>query len=414
MAWEIKIGRRLLACMLILSLLSALGLYSAYVIHAVPGSTNTDIFVPWGVMPAIYAFFVEVSTAGLCVLVSLSVVFNLNRFEPIVRRGIWLAIVTILVGLLVIVLELGRPERFYYAMLGHVNTSSPMLWSIYLYTVYFIFLVVTALLIFRRDFALIASRSTGVKRLLYRLLALGTLDTSEESARRDLRLAAGVGFVALVVGLSASGNLGNIFGALEHRALWHGPFMPLHAMFSGVASGIAVIILATIIAHWARRREMEPKVRMVLLDLRRLLALLIAINLLLVSWKYVVKAWSTSPHLYEAVETVVRGPLSFEFWSFEIILGLVVPLAYLIIPRIGKTLPGLLTASFLVLTGVFAERYIMIVGGLIPPVLPGTPHGVYVPSAMESLFTVGIFALAALISVVGELLLPLDKPLSAE
>ena len=409
--WETKISWKLIVWMLILLSMSILGFYAWYVIRMIPGNENINQFVPWGILPPLYIFLV---TSGTCLVLSLGEVFEIEKFKAIVRRALWLSVATLLIGLFVIILDLGRPERFYYTFIGCANLSSPMFWMIYLYVAETIFLLIEFWFIFRRDFALIANKSSGLKRFFYRLLSLGTTDASVESMRRDLKIARGVGFMTLVLALAAYSNLGNIFAVLANRSFWYGSLIPVKIVITAFVLGSALTILASVTVYWARKKEMSFELKKSLLELRKLVVLSIVVYLFFISWEYTSKAWSTSPDIYESVLTVFTGPIAFEFWVFEIIFGLITPFLILAIPKLGKTLPGLFTAALLITIGIFSCRYDMVVGGLIPPVLPGTPHGAYVPSAMESLFTIGVFSLVTLIVVIGELIIPLDEPLPVE
>jgi len=66
--------------------------------------------IPWGMMVSNYVFLVG-SSIGLCLVVSLGSVFGLKRYEIIGKRGLFLALISIILGLSSIGLHLGHPER---------------------------------------------------------------------------------------------------------------------------------------------------------------------------------------------------------------------------------------------------------------------------------------------------------------
>jgi hypothetical protein len=100
-------------------------------------STNA----PWEMMVSNYVFLVG-SSIGLCLVSSLGFVFGLKRYELIGKRGLFLALITIIFGLSSINLHLGHPERaaFYTALTP--NVRSAMWYMGTLYPPYIVFVAV--------------------------------------------------------------------------------------------------------------------------------------------------------------------------------------------------------------------------------------------------------------------------------
>ncbi len=89
-----------------LAVVTALG-FAAIVIGFVQGhevTFNTTTGVPWGVLISSYLFFV-LPASGLCLLASLGHVAGIERFKPLSRRAVLLAITLLLAGFLVIASE---------------------------------------------------------------------------------------------------------------------------------------------------------------------------------------------------------------------------------------------------------------------------------------------------------------------
>ena len=99
-------GKRVLQGLLVVALAGGAAVLTALVKgHHVMGTTSE---MPWGVLIATYVFFV-VSSTGLCLVSSLGHVFGFKVFEPIAKKAIFLALVTLVVGFSVIAAELERP-----------------------------------------------------------------------------------------------------------------------------------------------------------------------------------------------------------------------------------------------------------------------------------------------------------------
>jgi Ni/Fe-hydrogenase subunit HybB-like protein len=114
------------------------------------------------------------------------------------------------------------------------------------------------------------------------------------------------------------------------------------------------------------------------------------------------------PHR-EAVIWLLTGPFARLFWGLQVGCAYILPLIILIHPRWSKTLKGVLGAAFLVVIGIFGERFALVVPGTAQP-LPLYPGhiegtwgmaGTFVPSPVEMMISVGVFALMGLIFIWG-------------
>ena len=108
---------------------SAAALYMEEHGHIVTGMSNQIV---WG-LPHVFAVFLIVSASGALNVASISSVFNRLAYKPYARLSGVLAIALLAGGLMVLVLDLGRPERVFVAM-THNNFRSIFAWNIYLYS----------------------------------------------------------------------------------------------------------------------------------------------------------------------------------------------------------------------------------------------------------------------------------------
>ncbi len=88
--------------------------------------------IVWG-LPHVFAVFLIVSASGALNVASISSVFNRLAYKPYARLSGVLAVALLAGGLMVLVLDLGRPERVFVAI-THNNFRSIFAWNIYLYS----------------------------------------------------------------------------------------------------------------------------------------------------------------------------------------------------------------------------------------------------------------------------------------
>jgi len=102
-------GNLLVAAMTVIFLILFVVGVGTYLIHGhhAYGVTREH---PWGLLIAVYIFFV-VSSTGMCIVGSLGDVFGFKDYEAISKRAIFTSIVTILGGFAVIAFEIGHPVR---------------------------------------------------------------------------------------------------------------------------------------------------------------------------------------------------------------------------------------------------------------------------------------------------------------
>jgi molybdopterin-containing oxidoreductase family membrane subunit len=179
-------------------------------------------------------------------------------------------------------------------------------------------------------------------------------------------LALTFGFLGVVFGVSAHSNLGAILGTLQSRPIWHGPLMPVYFIASAFLSGAAALLLFTFIAYWLKGKEMEPNVSSAIKTMAKIFVLFIFVLIFIDMWKIIIGLYGRVTGHYESEMALLTGPLSFNFWFFEIFLGLVFPLI-LILFTWFKSKKAMFLASLSCIIGIFFMRYdLLIVGQILP------------------------------------------------
>ena len=95
--------------------------------HWITGMNNQ---VVWGV-PHVFAIFLIVAASGILNIASISSVFGISAYKPLSRLSALLAIGLLVGGLMVLVMDLGRPDRLIVAMTTF-NFISIFAWNIFL------------------------------------------------------------------------------------------------------------------------------------------------------------------------------------------------------------------------------------------------------------------------------------------
>jgi Ni/Fe-hydrogenase subunit HybB-like protein len=322
-----------------------------------------EVELQWGVLIVLYPFITGL-VAGAFILASLERVFNVQAVKPTYRLSLLTALAFLLVAPMPLQLHLGHPERSLEMYLTpHRQSAMAMFGFVYLW-----YLMVVLLLEiwfdYRADLVLARRRSTGIRRLAYAVLTLGS-DNLDEGARR---VDEGIGRVLTIVGIPSAfllhGYVGFIFGSVKANPWWSTPLMPIVFLFSAIVSGIALMMLL----YLATCRVRKTPVDMVCVDtIARYLFYAFIIDFSLEMLDLLHRIYE-SDESFRALDFMVHTRLFTSQIVLQIVMGTIVPLALLALAQLAPfreparraiyVLAGLLT-----LLGILAMRWNVVIGG---------------------------------------------------
>ncbi|MFC1873871.1 NrfD/PsrC family molybdoenzyme membrane anchor subunit [Chloroflexota bacterium] len=356
---------------LVCALLTLAGLVSfgiSYVAgHQVFGSSNV---IPWG-MPIVLAIYLIGLSAGSLILSSLTYVFGQERYKPIARMAVFLAIVLIFGAMLSIAVDLGRPEKFWRLFMFFVlnNMSSMFAINTILYGGYF-----------------------GIS-----LVYLGFIFAGKSSYTRIM------GIIAVSWAVLVHMGTGAIFGFIAARETWVSPIKPLEFLLAAIVSGLALLIIVSVATMRFSGRDLKKETVTSLGGMLRIFIIVLLVLIVL----------DKLTHLYapgrEATVFMLTGHFSWMFWALQEGMGAIIPLIILFHPRLNKSVRWTVIASVSVVIGIFFERYYLVIpGAAYPlPLYPGEIEGVWGAlgsfplTSVEIILSVGIFALLVFLFVLG-------------
>lgn len=361
-------GNKLMWLSLLLIVIGVAGaVYAQWVGHHHAFANTREM--PWGMVIGVYAYFAIIST-GLCVLAAFSHAFGGNQMAPLANRMVWLSIIMLLGAFTVIGLEIENPWRMPLGVILHPNVTSNIWWMGTLYGL-----------------------AVGVM-----FLELFLIVTKRFSAAIFL------GVVGAITESLANSNLGSVFASLQSRPFWYGSQLPVFFLACAVLSGAAAVVMFTHYSHILQKRKMNQNTFKGLQTGGKIMVLMTFLVSLATVWKFV-NAYCSTDEMIMAADSLVRGPLSTNFWVFEICIGLVLPCFILVMSRL-KSIHAMSTAALMVLVGQFFSRYNLVVSGQIVPSdqgLVGVPQYLsYMPSAAEYLLVIAGIGVVGFGFVLGE------------
>ncbi len=302
---------------------------------------NTDVNVVYSVqhqLPLVmyiaqYFFFTGLS-AGSFVISVVATLLGRREFKPIGKITAILAPILLMIAPLNLIADLEQPLRFWHLFIFY-NWTSPITYGSFLLTAYPIMGIIYAIMVF-------TNRQTPAKIL---------------------------GILGVPLAISVHGYTGFILALAKARALWNTAAMPTIFLVSAMVSGIGLVVVIAA-ARWKwfdkdatpEQRQSDKKL---ITQLATFMAYTIMLDLFLIVSDILVLLTAHSD-AYQAGMLILTGNFAPIFLGVEIFLGSIVPMVLVLGPT-RKSMKAIVIASILVNIGVYAMRFVMVIGGQTIP-----------------------------------------------
>jgi len=328
--------------------------------------TNLTDLVPWGLWITIDLSSIALA-AGAFSLCAGVYLFGLKRYQPIARTATFVGLIGYTMAMLALVLDIGRPDRFWHAMV-YWNTHS-LLWEVTMCVVLYLTVLVL------ESMPIIANLEWLHRRF-------------PKIAAKMSRVHHYAPFLAIIgLGLSSlhQSSLGATYGVIKARPFWFKPEMSVLFMLSAIVGGISMTLFATMLAS---RLTKKARVNDVLIErVAQFVGYLLIGYFYFRAWDVLATTYTFDPGRTEGLHLLTAGPLAFNFWIGEMLLGMIVPMILLLIKPTRMNRFWRMTALFLVAAGVVAFRWDTNISGLlvVMPYVPGLEiaYTDYMPSLVE-------------------------------
>jgi molybdopterin-containing oxidoreductase family membrane subunit len=359
----------------------------------------------WGLYIGTFEFFLGVGMAGTF----LSAVLRLTGAGwrmPVTRLAEIMAVSALVAALLLILLDIGRPDRMFHFLL-FAHWESPLVWDIFGITTYLAGSWLYLYFGLIPDFATCRDRLipavSGRRNGFFQMMALGWTGNAEQ--KRLLGMAIGLLTVVIVIVAVMMIAIASWIFSMTPREPWSNPLFGVYFVGGAAYSGIGIV--AIMMAIFRQTYHLDDFITTKHFHrLGYLLATFAAVMLFFNISDFVMVGYKMSEGSVPYLDMMLRGSLANIFWVY-IWVGLVLPIVIVLNPR-TRTITGIVIASIAANVGMFIERIIIVVSGLRIPLQPYEPTN-YVPTWIESSLTLAGIAVFVLVVVV---LLKLFPPFS--
>jgi molybdopterin-containing oxidoreductase family membrane subunit len=347
----------------------------------------------WGLYITMVVYFIGVSFAGITIAAMIRL-FDLRTLRPIARLAETLTVVSLLLGAIAIIVDLGQPLRGIVNLFRYARPQSPFFGTFSLVIAGYLFASMIYLYLGARADAAEMARQPGRLQGFYRLWAAGYQDSEDERARhRQTSFWLAIAIIPLLV--IAHSTLGFVFGLQVGRPGWYGTLQaPAFVVLAGVSGLGHVIVVSALV-----RKMVGDKSRIgldVFAMLGKFLLALVVVYLYFMSVELLTLLYATPEVEKQLSDALLTGQYAWLYWGA--VAMLVIPAAGLAWQALTRrwNVGWLIAFGIAVNVAAIAKRYLIVVPsqthGTLLPYEPGS----YSPTWVEYSVVLGLFGLGAL------------------
>ncbi len=323
-------------------------------------------FTSWGIYISNFVFFVAVSLVGS--LFSCILKLNKNYWsKPLVRVSEVIAVSAIMCAAVIIIIDMGRPDRF-FNVIKYMRIQSPIIWDVIIISTYLILSILLLYISILPDIAICRDRLTEVanwKKKLYKFLSINWINHPKQKAKLE-RMSKMLAIVVLPIAFAIHTVTSWLF-ATTWRPGWDSTNLGPYFVSGAFMAGAAVIIVAMYIIR--KQLKLQAYITNSHFDkMGKLLVLLSLVYLYFNINEYLGPAFKMVGVEGEHITELFVGHYAPMYWLVQI-GGLVLPILLLMFKWFRRPVP-ILIISICVILGAWFKRFLIVIPSLQHPYLP--------------------------------------------
>jgi Ni/Fe-hydrogenase subunit HybB-like protein len=380
-------------------LLALAGCIFAYTIQLRNGLGVTGLrdFTSWGMYISNFVFFVATSLVGMLISSVLGLI-GAKWIIPIGRIAEIIAIAFSAVAGLVIISDMGRPDRLPYVFLfGRVQ--SPILWDVTVVTTYFVLSLLLWFLPLIPDLAIARSRMKNAPLFLikaYELLSFKWIH--HEKQYEILKNAMRILLILIIPTAFAIHTVTSWLFAVTPRAGWDSSIFGPYFISGAFVSGTAAVIIAMYFfrVNFRLQRYLTED------HFDKIARVLVLVSIVYIYFnlnEFLVPGYKLKTADAIHLKELFSGEHALLFWCVQL-LGLVIPTLLMLLRKLRRPVPLVIISGFMLLAS-WLKRLIIVVPPQAHPFLPiqNVPPEwiIYKPTLIETLVTIASMLLVLII-----------------
>ncbi|MBW2476376.1 MAG: polysulfide reductase NrfD [Deltaproteobacteria bacterium] len=339
----------------------------AYVVQLKEGLivTNMRDQVSWGFYISNFTFLVGVAAAAVLLVIP-AYVYNWKPIKEIAILGELLAVSAIIMCLLFVTVDIGRPDRFWHLIpfVGLLNFPQSLLaWDVVVLNVYLILnLTIAVYYLYNLYYKREPNKKFTTPLLLFSIPAAISIHTVTAF----------------------------LYNGLGARPFWNASILAPRFLASAFCSGPAFMILVFLLVRKYTRFQIKDEA---VQKIAELIAYAMFINLFLLGAEIFKEYYTGSVHLAPMKYLLqgLHGHSALVPWIWTAMIFNFVAFLIFLIPETRRNNTTLIIGCVLIFVGVYIEKGM---GLVLPGFIPDVLHEIYeyVPTGIEMLLALGIWA----------------------
>ncbi|RTL57627.1 MAG: polysulfide reductase [Sphingobacteriales bacterium] len=359
--------------------------------------TSMRDYVSWGIYISNFVFFVAISLVGSLITAVLRLT-NVHWSTPLTRIAEIIAVAAITFAAIIIVVDMGRPERFYNLFI-HGRLQSPIIWDVIVITTYFFVSLLLLYIPLLPDFKILLKfkEKTGAKlNKLYRFLGSFWKNTPDQIKISERSI--GILSITIIPIAFSIHTVTSWLFATTYRPGWDSTNFGAYFISGAFLVGAGGVVVAMYV--FRQSYKLEKYITESHFDkMGKLLVMLALLYLYFNINEFLVPAFKMKKPEEEHLTGLFTGEFAPLFW-FAVLTAMVIPIVILLFKSGRKPLPAFI-AGILVVIGSWFKRYLIVTPTLLHPFLPmrdvPANYRHYFPSWEEWAIAIGSLAGAMLI-----------------
>ena len=359
--------------------------------------TNMGDYVSWGIYISNFVFFVAISLVG-SLITAIFRLGNVTWSTPLTRIAEIIAVSAILFASLIIIVDMGRPERL-VNLFAHGRLQSPIIWDVVVIGTYLIISLLLLYLPMLPDYKFMLENKDKMPKWMakgYRFFGnfwKGTAEQKKINKKAIIVLSIMIVPVAFCIHTVTSWLF-----ATTYRPGWDSTNFGAYFVSGAFLVGAGGVVVAMYV--FRRAYNLYPYITEKHFDrMGKAVVLLALLYLYFNVNEYLVPAFKMKKPEEAHLTNLFAGEFAPMFW-FAVLVGMIIPILILVFPKGRRPLP-MFIAGCMVVVGAWFKRYLIVTPTLLHPILPmhDAPERMkhYFPSWEEWAIAMGSLAGALLI-----------------
>lgn len=382
----------------ILLIIIAIGAYAYYrqLRYGLSVTAMRD-YASWGLYISNFVFFVAISLVGSLITAILRL-SNVKWSTPLTRISEIIAVSAIIFAGLIIIIDMGRPERFVNLFI-YGRLQSPIVWDVVVITTYLVLGVLLLYLPLLPDLRIILKYKKSFNKRLVKIYSFfGSFWKNTEEQERILQKSIKIIIITIIPVALAIHTVTSWLFATTYRAGWDSTNFGAYFVSGAFLAGAGAVVVAMYI--FRKQYELEDYIKENHFNhMAKLLVMLALLYLYFNINEYLIPAFKMKKAEEEHLYGLFTGDYAFLFWT-AIVLGMIVPIVVMLF-RAGRRPLPVFIMGILIVVGAWFKRFIIVTPTMLHPFLPmqDSPesHYSYFPTWEEWAITIGSLAGALLL-----------------